>query len=226
MACANHSFLTTVNLDDAPFWSELYRQIWPGYTHHVVETRKREQERGIDHYVYVDDNEPILIDVKVRFEAHADVLLEFLSNDIRNKPGWAAKELDANFVLYATVVPSEGTTKCVAWLMWHKDVREALPRFLDRRVYRVRNDGYCSLNVAVYPWELEDAGVHIETYEFDPPIEGLLWHVKKRKALPFANWLVLDWETIRSTKTFRSARMQAIQRKVQEQCESLRNATT
>lgn len=61
---------------------------------------------GIDRSVILENSKQILIDEKARFPSkngfsYPDILLEHISNDQTNAPGWTCKPLRADYICYA-----------------------------------------------------------------------------------------------------------------------------
>ncbi len=95
--------------EDLPFWEQVYRGAWSDFSAMVNHRQDGEHQRaGIDRSVILTNSKQILIDEKVRYPAksghiYTDILLEVISNDVYNTPGWVKKNLRADFIAYAIV---------------------------------------------------------------------------------------------------------------------------
>ena len=93
---------------DLPIWEEIYSQAFPGFVSMIDHRQDGEHQRaGIDRSIIMPTSKQILIDEKVRGrnkktgKVYTDILLEYLSDEERNKPGWVCKPLRADYIAYA-----------------------------------------------------------------------------------------------------------------------------
>jgi hypothetical protein len=88
----------------APWWEEVYRQAFPGFTGmQSLNSDGWAQRGGIDRQVFLNDGTVLKIDEKARRQAWPDFLLEYWSDEERKIPGWIAKPLTCDFIAYAFV---------------------------------------------------------------------------------------------------------------------------
>ena len=136
-------------MQDLPIWTELYAKAFPGGVAIPHPTDGEHQRAGIDRSVVLANSKQILIDEKVRHPhkdgrpwVWDDVLLEYVSNDRTNAPGWVVKALRADYIAYAILQ----TGKCYllpviqlqqAWLK-HRDawLAKYKVRAAQNRTYR------------------------------------------------------------------------------------------
>jgi hypothetical protein len=84
------------------WWSECYRRAFgDGFTMQTIEGDGWAQRAGLDRRLVLPCGRVVGIDEKVREFEYGDVLLEFMSDEGRNQPGWAVKPLAAEFIAYA-----------------------------------------------------------------------------------------------------------------------------
>ena len=92
---------------DLPIWEEIYQKAFPSMLTMVDHRQDGEHQRaGIDRSVILENSKQILIDEKARFPSkngfsYPDILLEHISNDQTNAPGWTCKPLRADYICYA-----------------------------------------------------------------------------------------------------------------------------
>jgi hypothetical protein len=87
---------------DEPFWLEVYRKAFVGYVGCLpVLGDSPAQRMGIDRFVILSSGQELRIDEKKREEVWPDILLEYLSNDQTNAPGWMEKDLHIDYIAYA-----------------------------------------------------------------------------------------------------------------------------
>ena len=89
-----------------------------------------------------------VFDEKVRRKDYGDILLEFISNNKTNSPGWVVKSLECDFIAYAI----EPTRRCFllpvvplqrAWRLYSKEW------ILNYGVKYSENAGYSTLNCPI-----------------------------------------------------------------------------
>lgn len=88
-----------------PFWAEVYERAFPGMRALVVNDRSNAaQHGGIDHVITLASAKVIRIDTKNRERSDTgDVLLEYISNDRAETPGWMDQDLLIDYMAYAFV---------------------------------------------------------------------------------------------------------------------------
>lgn len=149
-----HDFDDSLNrshgASDLPVWEEMYRQAFgPSFAAMVDHRQDGDHQRaGVDRSVILQHSKQILIDEKARFKPYKDILLEYVSNDRRETPGWVCKPLLADYIAYAVLPLGQGYLLPViqlqqAWLQ-HGDDWQSI-----YGTVRAVNRGYVTLNVAV-----------------------------------------------------------------------------
>ena len=142
---------------DAPWWELVYREAFPTFEAMAIVRRNGwAQESGIDRVITLASGKTITVDEKVRDKDWPDILLEYLSNVERKRPGWVVKDLACDFLAYAFVPTSTCyllpfPTLRTAWRKngqrWVDNARAA------QRGYRIvdawNEPGYTTRSVAV-----------------------------------------------------------------------------
>ena len=108
---------------DQPFWRVIYQQAFPDMVSMVdVRTDGWAQRGGIDRIIITMSGRVWKIDEKARRNVYNDILLEFISNDKTQAPGWVAKDLACDFIAYAQVPAKRCYLLPVVPLQraWHK----------------------------------------------------------------------------------------------------------
>lgn len=101
-----HDFRTELSFSDAasdePFWDAVYRKAFPDMIGHVHCTQDGLGQRaGIDRAIYLNSGRTIYIDEKKRRADYDDILLEYVSNNVTNSPGWIEKQMQIDYLAYA-----------------------------------------------------------------------------------------------------------------------------
>jgi len=134
---------------DHPMWLCIYRQFFPDMVACVDHREDGEHQRaGIDRSIVLGNSKQILVDEKVRAKDYGDILLEYVSVDRTNAPGWVCKPLRADFIAYAILPRGKAYLLPVPALQ--KAWRERGDHW--RQAYGTRaaqNNGYRTLNVPV-----------------------------------------------------------------------------
>ena len=94
--------------EDMPFWKEVYKKAFPSMAKMVNHRKNGDHQKfGIDRSIILENSKQILIDEKVRGRnlrtgiVYEDILLEHISNDKNNTPGWVCKPLLCDYIAYA-----------------------------------------------------------------------------------------------------------------------------
>lgn len=141
---------------DEPFWNAVYRKAFPNMVNHVACPGDTASQRmGIDRVVILSNGKMISIDEKKREKDYGDILLEYISVDTTNAPGWIAKDLSIDYLAYA-IIPSK---KCYLfpwpllrrvwlrfgqeWIAYGKQQRDGFTTI------SAANKGYKTLSVSV-----------------------------------------------------------------------------
>jgi len=134
---------------DKPFWYKFYKKAFPTLMKlWNTEMNDKFQRMGIDTVVKLSNGKLIYIDEKKRREDYGDMLLERISNNVTNTPGWMEKDLSLDYIAYA-VIPTE-TVYLYPWdllkLAWNENKEQWIqiyPRI------PAENEGYTTISVAV-----------------------------------------------------------------------------
>jgi hypothetical protein len=103
---------------------------------------------GVDHVVVLNNGHVVKVDCKVRSTTFLDICLEYWSSKEDKIPGWVAKDLDCDYILYL-IVPRRKSYLLpfpalrLAWIKYH---REWVAKY--RRV-ESKNTRYTTVSVAV-----------------------------------------------------------------------------
>jgi len=138
----------SLEASDEPFWEAIYKKAFPTMTNLTAIDDLSKQKLGIDRIIYFDNGKKLYIDEKKREKVYPDILLEYISVDHNNTPGWIEKDLAIDYLAYA-FMPS----KCVylypwdmlrrAWLHYRKSW---LRKY---KLIEAKNEGYSTWSVAV-----------------------------------------------------------------------------
>lgn len=145
---------------ELPVWEEAYKKFFPNFKCSVYFQRDSDFQRlGGDRQVICDGGKNYVIDEKIRYPSksgrvYTDILLEYVSNNQRNSPGWVCKPLLADYIAY--YVKGLGLIYMLPvgplQIVWekHKDV------WLQRedQLISAQNKGYKTLSFAIEPSEL------------------------------------------------------------------------
>lgn len=139
---------------DLPIWEQIYRRAFPTFCAMVDHRDDGEHQRaGIDRSVILANSKQLLIDEKVRNKDYGDILLEYVSNDRFNSPGWVCKPLRADYIAYA-IVPAG---RCYLLPVIQLQIAWARHGDLWKHEFRnvpAHNNGYTTHSVAVPPERL------------------------------------------------------------------------
>lgn len=85
------------------FWDNVYKKAFPNITNHMRGKKEycQSQIQGVDRIIYLENGKTITIDEKIRETVYNDFALEFISNDVKNTPGWMEKDLSIDYLAYA-----------------------------------------------------------------------------------------------------------------------------
>lgn len=132
-----------------PFWDAVYRKAFPNLVCHMTTGRDNKAQRiGVDRVLLLDNGRTLYIDEKKREKDYPDILLEFLSNDRTNAPGWIEKDLALDFLAYAFM--SSKTVHLFPWLMLRRAWRHYRDEWLLKYPeVKAQNKTYATFSVAV-----------------------------------------------------------------------------
>lgn len=102
----NESLIASHGASDLPIWRQIYELAFPNFLAMIDHREDGEHQRaGIDRSVILSNSKQVLIDEKIRLKDYGDILLEYVSVDRTNAPGWVCKPQRADYIAYA-VKPS------------------------------------------------------------------------------------------------------------------------
>lgn len=131
------------------FWDAIYHKAFPNMINHMLVSGNHDSQRqGIDRVVFLSNSRTLYIDEKKRRKDYPDILLEYISCDTTNAPGWIEKDLSIDYLAYA-FMPSQ-RVYLLDWLM----LRRAWARYGEEwkatfPSISAQNVGYKTLSVPV-----------------------------------------------------------------------------
>lgn len=134
---------------DEPFWDAVYKKAFPNLVNQMICSGNTKSQRdGIDRVLLLSNGKIIKIDEKKRSKDYSDILLEYISVDTTNAPGWIEKDLPIDYLAYA-FMPSKKVYLFSwdilrrAWLHFKSD-------WLNKyKIVTAQNNGYLTYSVAV-----------------------------------------------------------------------------
>jgi hypothetical protein len=137
----------------------IMRKAFPDVLHCIPNHKGRKSQRnGIDWTLLFDNEKHLAIDVKFRRKTWEDILLEFISCDTTNSPGWMEKDLHIDFILYIFLDSQIGI-----FLEW----------LLLQRTWRVCKEFWIQ-EYGTIPAKNYDNGIEYTTLSIPVPVEELL----------------------------------------------------
>lgn len=139
-----------------PFWEAVYRKAFPNLVNLMPAGGDYESQRqGVDRVLLLSSGQVLKVDEKKRLERWPDILLEYVSVDRTNKPGWMECEKQIDYVAYAFMpdrrvylLPWHLLRR--AWIVhgeqWKQWGEDKVNGF---RTVKAKNDGYFTWSVAV-----------------------------------------------------------------------------
>lgn len=148
-----HDFATDLEFSneasEEAFWDAVYRKAFPNLVNHMpCPGDFASQRMGIDRIILLSNGKTLAIDEKKRREVYDDVLLEYVSADTVNTPGWIEKDLAIDYLAYA-FMPIQ-TVYLYPWPQLRRAWLHNKPDWL--RTYKTisaNNGSYRTLSVAV-----------------------------------------------------------------------------
>jgi hypothetical protein len=147
-----HDFKERLNYSlessDEPFWEAVYKKAFPSFTKIMTVNDLAKQKLGIDRVLYFGNGKEIYIDEKKREKVWPDILLEYISVDRNNTPGWIEKDLVMDYLAYA-FMPTQRVYLFPwdmlrrAWLHYKEDW---LKKY---KIIEAKNNTYSTWSVAV-----------------------------------------------------------------------------
>jgi hypothetical protein len=86
-------------------WEKAYRHFFPTMASTIVHGQDGEHQRaGVDRSVILKNSKQVLVDEKARrIKDTGDIMVEYMSNDRMETPGWVEKPLRCDYVAYAFI---------------------------------------------------------------------------------------------------------------------------
>lgn len=142
---------------EEPFWEAVYKKAFHNYVNSMpCSGNTKSQRKGIDRLVHLSNGKTLQIDEKKREQDWPDILLEYVSVDTTNAPGWIEKDLDIDYLAYA-FMPSK-TVYLFPWDMLRRAWKHYKDLWIDEyQEVRAQNNGYVTISVAVPIKVLQDA---------------------------------------------------------------------
>lgn len=85
-----------------PFWDAVYRKAFPNLVNHMQCLGNTASQRmGIDRVIHLSNGKCLYVDEKKRDKVYSDILLEYVSVDTTDAPGWMEKDLAIDYLAYA-----------------------------------------------------------------------------------------------------------------------------
>lgn len=130
------------------FWKAIYQKAFPEIVRCEICTDMTAQQLGVDRLIYLINGNVIRIDEKKREKDYPDILLEYISVDNANKPGWMEKDLAIDYLAYA-FMPSQRVYLLPwlllrrAWISFGEQWKKKYP------IISAQNNTYKTYSVAV-----------------------------------------------------------------------------
>lgn len=144
----------SVKASHEDFWDKVYRKAFVDLENHMPCTQKCQgQHLGIDRIIQLKSGKTLYIDEKKRSTEYPDILIEYISNNTTNSPGWIEKDLLIDYLSYAFMKSER--VYIFPWQIlkrvWNRFGNEWKEKYV---LPPAKNNGYCTLNVAVPVSEL------------------------------------------------------------------------
>jgi hypothetical protein len=136
--------------EDEVCWRQIYQAAFP--TMLAMPNHREDgqhQRNGIDRSIILSNSKQLLIDEKARrIKDTGDIMLEYISNDRTNTPGWVEKSILADYIAYAFIPSGTAYLFPVVQLQgaWAKKRDEWIARYGTRKA---QNAGYWTHNCPV-----------------------------------------------------------------------------
>jgi hypothetical protein len=160
-------------------WREIYSLAFPTMSAMVDHRQDGQHQRaGIDRTIVLANGKSITVDEKVRRKDYGDVLLEYISNDRTQSPGWIEKHLLCDFIAYAVLPTGKAYLLPVIQLQiaWQKNKESWMDMATSKRNgYRLcsaKNDYYNTQSISVPVRDLFAAIGSALRVDFTPLNEG------------------------------------------------------
>lgn len=98
----NRSLEWSEQASHEPFWDAVYRKAFSNLVSHMPTPGDFQSQRmGIDRSILLANGKTLYVDEKKRSREYGDILLEYISVDTTNTPGWIEKDLAIDYLAYA-----------------------------------------------------------------------------------------------------------------------------
>lgn len=137
------------SMEERSFWDVIYKTAFPIMLGLVdCSSDMTMQSAGIDTIVKLPFGAKLYIDEKKRKKNYGDILIEYISNDTKNSPGWIEKTLQIDFIAYA--IMDIQTVWFIPFLelqrLWFENKTEWLKTY---PLKTAKNKYYNTLNIAI-----------------------------------------------------------------------------
>jgi len=85
------------------FWEQIYKKAFSDIESIELVTNLQMQRKGVDRIIYLKNGHKINIEEKIRRTEYNDILLEYISVDKTNAPGWIEKDLAIDYLAYGFI---------------------------------------------------------------------------------------------------------------------------
>lgn len=131
------------------FWNIAYKKAFPVMLKAIDYSKNmKAQAVGVDTVISLPFKGALRIDEKMRRHNYGDVLIEYISNDIKNTPGWIEKDLHIDFIGYAYMDSRE--VMLIPFIdlqnLWKNNKISWIKKY---KLPPAKNEFYNTLNVAV-----------------------------------------------------------------------------
>jgi len=99
-----NNFYDSLNYEknNAYLLHKTYKLLWPTLTSIRINADRKLQSQGVDKFIDFE-NGILKIEEKFRKNWYGDILLEYISVDYNNTPGWMEKLLICDYIFYAII---------------------------------------------------------------------------------------------------------------------------
>lgn len=136
--------------EELQFWTDLYNKAFRNnFGIHNHRADGEHQRKGIDRSVILDNGKTIWVDEKSRYRADTgDIMLEYVSADNKNTPGWVEKPLLCDYIAYAFIPSRKAYLLPVQQLQysWQDHKQDWIGKY---GTLKAKNKNYNTLNCPV-----------------------------------------------------------------------------
>lgn len=130
------------------FWDQVYEKAFVDLKETRICNNLDWQRLGVDRFIHLKSGRVFAVDEKIRRVVYEDILLEYISADTTNSPGWIEKQMAIDYLAYAFL-----PIKRVYLFDWPM-LRRSWVKFGEQwkkqyRIVKAVNNDYNTLSVAV-----------------------------------------------------------------------------